>query len=108
MIKAVVKFAEGPHLIALGLTADNIALLQQGKPMFIDGRELMVNLNIVVFAGEDEADVTRQVDKLLGANGAGNTERFTCCEKHAKAAGLPHRPRPGFACPDDASGLAEA
>ena len=63
MIKAVATGKDGRPLIIIGLSDRNIELLQRGRPILIDGRELGLGLDcqIALMTGKDEAEIVLQL-----------------------------------------------
>ena len=67
MLKAVMKpevMKSGKATLILGVTADNVLRLTEEKPMFIEGDELGVSHDIVIYYGATEK---RLLDQLLEA-----------------------------------------
>lgn len=64
MIKVKLHSALGPVLI-LGLTDGNLAEIRNGNPVRVDGAEVgIVNLTVLVMAGETRADLFDQLRRL--------------------------------------------
>jgi len=56
--------ARAGHTILFGLSARNIELLKQGKPIPINGSDLhLPGLNFVIMYGETEADMENDLRK---------------------------------------------
>lgn len=56
------------RLVILGLSHMNLAKLKEGRPIDIDGTEvgLPVGTRIVIFAGETEQKMARDMESLIG------------------------------------------
>lgn len=56
----------GRPLIGFGLSFRNLARLQQGQPIHVDGREIGADQDFLIFAGETEesmrADLAEHID----------------------------------------------
>lgn len=90
MIQAVFDQPEGRPLVLVGLSRENMKLLLAGKPILVDGKTLGTPVDVVVVGGETETDIHHIVTQAWGTPAT----TYTCCEKHAAAAGVPHRPKP--------------
>lgn len=100
MIKARAEGRNGREVVLLGLSRVNCERLLAGRPLWVDGRELGIDNDVVIYGGEDEAELAAVVTG--GRTPASGAVYTTCCEKHAAAAGLEHRPGPA---PVDCTGM---
>lgn len=64
MIKLVGQI-DGRPIVLLGLSENNLKKLREGLPIHIFGKEMEVAVDIVIFAGKDETDLTKMVQPLL-------------------------------------------
>ena len=63
MIKASANDGE---LVILGLSAKNIELLQQGKPIIVHGNDLGIkNIQILIFAGDTEETMAKEMEQFI-------------------------------------------
>lgn len=53
----------GRPMIGLGLSFRNLALLQQECPIHVDGRELGIDFDVLIFAGETEGSMQAELAK---------------------------------------------
>lgn len=57
------KGGNGVPLIGLGLTARNIELLKERKPIFVRGSELGINFDIFIFSEPTEQIILNELHK---------------------------------------------
>ncbi len=95
----------GREMVVYGLSRANMRLLLAGKPIHMDGSVLGLPHDTLIVGGETETDIANTLNGAFGKP----RDAYTCCEKHAAEAGLPHRPAPPTmaptACPPDAGDL---
>ena len=60
----MIKFRAG-SLIGLCITERNVELLKQGKPIFVDLREMGLEGEIIVIYGETESDISKQLAPFI-------------------------------------------
>lgn len=100
MIKARIDQQDGHPVVLLGLSRANMRLLLAGKPMHVKGDVLGVDVDVLIIGGETEPAMHTMIQQAWG--GRSPTQTYTCCEKHAAEAGVPHLPGPDTACMDTA------
>ena len=69
MIKLVAGTDEGGYLVGLGLTDENLRRLRLGQPITVKLGEMLPQcdgVEIVIFAGRDELEMTQQLAGLIG------------------------------------------
>ena len=64
MIKAKAETKKGP-LAIIGLSAGNIKNLQLGKPIRVNLAELGLSGYVMIFAGETEASMARELAEFI-------------------------------------------
>lgn len=65
MIKAISKTPTGP-LVVFGLSARNMRLLKEGRPILIDMSELGQKGHVMIFAGDTEGEMMARMGGLVG------------------------------------------
>jgi len=71
MLKAMAKGADGRAILVLGLTARNLEDIQSRAGdsfLNIDGKELGLPVDIVIFFGKTEAIFTEVIKEMIGPN----------------------------------------
>jgi hypothetical protein len=63
MIKAVGKNPDGTPMILLGISAKNVELLKEGKPMLVSLKELGLEGNVAIFYGETEESMEQELQE---------------------------------------------
>lgn len=55
--------------VVLGLSKVNIKRLQEGKPIIFKGEDVRIPcVEFIIFAGDTEASMTRELEELIGPN----------------------------------------
>ena len=65
MIKALGTTPNGP-IIVFGLSAGNIKRLQDGQPIKVNMREMGIDSDLIIFAGDTEATMAAEMVDLIG------------------------------------------
>jgi hypothetical protein len=65
MIKFKCKGNDGAELAGFGLSARNLELLMDGKPIFIKGAEVGIATDVVIFYGKTEKDMQEQLKSFI-------------------------------------------
>lgn len=65
MIKFATMGKNGP-LVGLGVSRENIRRLTAGRPILVQMKELGGQGDIMIFFGEDEEDLKRQIEPMMG------------------------------------------
>jgi hypothetical protein len=65
MIKFGASGDKGRRLIGLGLSAGNVQRLKEGKPIHLHADEMGFVGDIVIFYGETEDDMVRQLHETM-------------------------------------------
>ena len=61
------KTNNGRVIIGLGITADNLQELQEGRPIFVAGESVnLPRVDIIIHYGESEYELTEQVASVIG------------------------------------------
>lgn len=65
-----IKDGKPIHIIVLGLSHMNLDRLRAGQPILFDGSEvdLPAGTELMIFAGEDEHSMRREVAQFVGPN----------------------------------------
>lgn len=68
MIKFTATTGEGTPLIGLGLSEENLRRLRAGQPIMLKLGDLLpgVQIEVLIFAGRDEYDLTERLASLIG------------------------------------------
>lgn len=67
MLKFVLSNNEGRRLIGLGLEEGNVTRLRSGQPIVFLGEDVeLPGFDFVIFLGEDQAELRRQVQEVFG------------------------------------------
>jgi len=67
MIRAGATKPDGGKIILLGISDENVKRLIDGKPIFVAGSTVGVaNVEIVIFHGRTEYEMTESMAKLIG------------------------------------------
>ena len=69
MIKAMAKSSDGRNVLILGLSFGNLTKFREAPGdtfIRIDGRELKLPLDIVIFSGETEAHLANLMAEFVG------------------------------------------
>jgi hypothetical protein len=73
MIKFSARRADGGMILGFGITEGNLTRLREGRPMLIRLAELEIPFDvtsraseIVIFYGETEADIERDLQQFIG------------------------------------------
>lgn len=66
MIKAKMRLADDRPLYVFGLSARNVELLQEGKPLRVDLAELGGTGEVLVMVGRTEADIAAELCDFIG------------------------------------------
>jgi len=61
VLRASARDDAGRRTLIFGLEPGNIALLQQGKPIHLNAKDLGVDCDVVIFAGGTPEDMARQL-----------------------------------------------
>lgn len=70
MIKATGRNKDGSQrFVILGLSEANLSKLREGKPIHIFGAELGIPHDIIVFWGQTEEAMARELEKAYGSVG---------------------------------------
>jgi len=65
MIKATMQTNEGKDILLLGLSAENINRLKEGKPIHIAGDELGLDNDVLLVYGETEAHIYKELQPMI-------------------------------------------
>ncbi len=75
MLRAVTRNEESDRpTLVMGLSAENVRRLQAGKPISFDARELGIDCNIVIFAGETEDAMAAELETAFGPPRRANSD----------------------------------
>lgn len=61
MVKFLIQ-SDGKKIIGLGLSATNMSLLKNNKPIFINGNDMHLNIDIFIFYGENEIKMREMLE----------------------------------------------
>lgn len=67
MLKMVATLPNGRSLLVLGLSAENMRRLP-GAPIKIKGEDIGLPLDVVIFTGDTEQSMARDLADLIGPN----------------------------------------
>ena len=60
MIKAKISGHGGRDVVLLGIDAENVKRLQEGKPIMIQGQHLLVDLDILIVYGQTLEEIAKE------------------------------------------------
>lgn len=66
MVKFGATLPDGRKLIGLGISAENVKLLKQGRPILVRGAEMDLECDITIFYGETEEDMKKDIISFIG------------------------------------------
>lgn len=58
--------AKAGNALIFGLSEDNIQRLKQGQPIIINGKELGLEGDILIFYGATEGDLIKTIQPMIG------------------------------------------
>ena len=68
MIKATMETGEGKNVLVLGISAENVIRLKEGKPIHITGEELGLECDVLLVYGETESQIYQDLQPMMGAD----------------------------------------
>jgi len=66
MLKAMMEGADGTKLYVFGLSHGNLDRLREGRPILIEGSEIGLEGRVLIFAGETEQSMARELADYIG------------------------------------------
>lgn len=68
MIKATMQTEEGKNILLLGISAENVDRLKEGKPIHITGEDLGLCNDVLLMYGDTEAQIYKELQPMIGTN----------------------------------------
>lgn len=65
MVKFVITQKNGPKLVGLGITEENVKRLKEGKPILVKGEEIEMEHDTVILYGKTEQDIAKEIQESL-------------------------------------------
>lgn len=66
MIKFKLTTDDGEVKLGFGITQENVKLLKQGKPIYVDLNEMGIAAKLMIMYGETEAQIVKQLKPYIG------------------------------------------
>lgn len=54
------------HFVGFGLSEENVKLLKEGRPIFVDGKTMQSNVDFFIFYGETEEKIADLMKDFIG------------------------------------------